>query len=33
MNFKGEKGGWRKPLIILQNLRQPLNFIEQVDND
>jgi len=32
-DFEGEKGGWRKPLITIQNLRQPLNFTEKVDND
>jgi len=32
-DFKGEKGDWRKPLKTLQNLRQPLNFIKEVDND
>ena len=25
--------GWRKPLISLQNLCQPLIFTEEIDND
>jgi hypothetical protein len=32
-DFKGENRGWRKSLISLQNLRLPLNFNEEVDND
>jgi hypothetical protein len=32
-DFKGEKGGWRKSLITLHNLRQPLSIIREVDND
>jgi hypothetical protein len=28
VNSKGENRGWRKSLITLQNLRQPLNFTE-----
>ena len=32
-HFKGENRGWRKSLETLRNLRQPLNFIEKVDND
>ena len=31
--FKGEMWGWRKALISLQNLCQPLIFIELIDND
>jgi hypothetical protein len=32
-DFEGEKGGWRKCSESLRNLRQTLNFIEEVDND
>jgi hypothetical protein len=33
LNFKGEKRGWRKSLETLQNLRQPLSIIRELDND
>ena len=31
--YKGEKRGWRKSLIKLHNLCQPLSITKQVDND
>ena len=33
MNYKGEYRGWRKPLVSHQNLRKPLNFAGEADND
>jgi len=32
-DFECVVGGWRKPLETLWNLRQPLIFIEELDND
>ena len=32
-DFECEKGVWRKTLITLQHLRQPLNFTKELDND